>query len=93
MIDKTLDCCTPANLGPNQLLCAESVCSVCAVCVQSSRQQEGTLVGVPCQHAISRLDTSTSMQVPTCVDRSGLLETASSSRLLFLLRNKNLNVR
>lgn len=50
-------------------------------------------MGVPCQHAMSRLDTSTSIQVSTCVDRPGLLETASSSRLLFLLRNKNLKVR
>ena len=50
---------------------------------------------MPSQHAMSRLDLgrSTSMQISTCADRPSLLETASSSRLLFLLRNKNLKVR
>ena len=38
------------------------------------------------------LGTSKSMQIPCCADRPALLETAFSSRLLFLLRNKNLKV-
>ena len=47
MIDTTLDCCLHAYVGPSQMLSGGCVCSMCVVCVQSSRQQEGTWLRPP----------------------------------------------